>query len=238
MDRERSLNDLVEKLKKALDSRLVSVVLYGSAAAGGSADHYSDVNVLCVLIEVTPAELADSASVLRWWRELGNPSPLLMSRRELATSADSFPIEFHDIQECNRLLFGEDLLAGLTIDRGFYRAQVEHELRAKLFRLRQKATGVLNEKDLLLRLLVDSVSTFTVLARHALILSGAGAHWRKREVVAAAARTLGLDAVPFDTLLDVREGKRKPREVEPGPLLANYLKEIQVLVEAVDRLSQ
>ena len=37
-------------------------------------------------------------------------------------------------------------------DRTFYRAQVEHDLRAKVLRLRQKAAGVLDQNDLLGRL--------------------------------------------------------------------------------------
>ena len=43
---------------KAQRDRLVSVILYGSAAAGEHHEHFSDLNVLCVLTHVTPAELA------------------------------------------------------------------------------------------------------------------------------------------------------------------------------------
>ena len=46
------------------------------------------------------------------------------------------------------------------------------ELRAKLLRLRQKAGEVLIDKQALLRLMIDSVPNFLVLARHALLVSG------------------------------------------------------------------
>ena len=46
------------------------------------------------------------------------------------------------------------MISALVIDDSFYRAQVEHELRAKLLRLRQKAAGMLSDQDLLRRLLV------------------------------------------------------------------------------------
>ncbi len=61
-----------------------------------------------------------------------------MSEQEVQTSTDCFPIEFHDMQERRRVLMGKDVVEKLPIDRSFYRAQVEHELRAKLLRLRQK----------------------------------------------------------------------------------------------------
>ena len=107
---------------------------------------------------------------------------------KLQTSTDCFPIEFHDMQEQRRVLFGKDVIAGLAIDRSFYRAQVEHELRAKLLRLRQKGAGLLSDEKGLLRLMLDSVSTFLVLARHALLLSGVERGLEEARGVRKAAR--------------------------------------------------
>jgi hypothetical protein len=115
---------------------------------------------------------------------------------------------------------------------------VEHELRAKLLRLRQKAGGVLSENDLLLRLMADSVSTFCVLFRHSLRLAGEQPLFNKHEVVAAAASRFGIDAQPFETLLQLREEKIKPRDLQPAPLFREYLKQIQNVVGAVDRINQ
>jgi predicted nucleotidyltransferase len=235
---ERVLNQLVERLKKAHGDRLKSVILYGSAAAGDHQRKFSDLNVLCVLREVTPRELGESTSIARWWRGLGNPSPLLLSEEEMRNSADCFPVEFHDIKERRRVLYGEDVARDLAVDTCFYRAQVEHELRAKLLRLRQKATGVLTDPALLRRLLADSVSTFCVLFRHALLLAGAEARFEKREVIEQARERFGIDPAPFAKLLDLREEKVKPRELDPAPLLAEYLKQIQVVIEAVDALER
>lgn len=235
---ERLLKELVERLKKCHGDRLVSVVLYGSAAVGDHHGRYSDLNILCVLERVTPQELAESAPVFRWWRQLGNPAPLLLSREEVHTSTDCFPIEFHDIHERRRVLYGQDVIAGLEIDDAFYRAQVEHELRAKLLRLRQKAAGVLQDKELLRTLLIDSVSTFCVLFRHALRLAGVPAEFEKRRILEQAQQHFGLDPEPFRRILDLREQKVKPKEVDPGPLFASYLKGIEVVLSAVDKLEK
>jgi predicted nucleotidyltransferase len=235
---DKVLNQLVEKLKKAYGERLVSVVLYGSAAVGDYDGKFSDLNVLCVLREVTPHELAESTPIVRWWREQDSPSPLLLSQEEVRNATDCFPIEFKDIQERRRVLYGEDVAANLVIDDSFYRAQVEHELRAKLLRLRQKAAGVLADSNLLRQLLADSVSTFCVLFRHALRLSGCDAKYGKREVIEQARERFGIDPAPFTKLLDLREAKAKPRELDPSAMLGGYLKQIQVVVDAVDRLEK
>jgi predicted nucleotidyltransferase len=235
---EHVLNQLVEKLQKAYQDRLVSVVLYGSAAAGEHHGRYSDLNILCVLHEITPRELGDAEAIFLWWRKKGNPSPLLLSEEEVQDSSDCFPIEFHDIKERHRLLAGRDVVSGMVLDKSFHRAQVEHELRAKLMRLRQKAGGVLSDGDLLRRLLVDSVSTFCMLMRHALLLAGVEAAFGKREVLEQARKHFGIDPAPFLALLDLREERIKPRELDAASVFGKYLKEIQTVVEAVDRMAK
>ena len=233
---EQKLQDLVDRLHKAHGNRLLSVILYGSAAGGDHHGEFSDLNVLCVLTQVTPAELGASEPIFKWWRD-SNPTPLLLSEEEVRTSTDCFPIEFHDMQERRRVLFGKDVIENLTIDKTFYRAQVEHELRAKQLRLRQKAAGLLGDKAALLRLMIDSVSSFLVLTRHALLLSGIAAGWQKREV-AKSAGAIAVDASPFDTLLDLRERKKKSSEVDVDSLFANYLNQIEAVVSHVDRLEK
>jgi predicted nucleotidyltransferase len=233
---EQKLQDLVDRLRKAQRDRLVSVILYGSAAGQHHTD-FSDLNVLCVLTRVTPQELADSEPIFKWWRAQGNPSPLLLSEEEVRGSTDCFPIEFHDMQEHRRVLFGPDVIEKLVIDRSFYRAQVEMELRSKLLRLRQKAAGVLSDKQALLRLLIDSLPSFLVLTRHALLVSGTSVAWQKREIVRSLTG-LGVDAAPFDTLLDLREKKKKAGDVDPEALFRSYLTEIETVVAHVDRLEK
>ncbi len=141
---QKQLSELVERLKTAFGDRLVSAILYGSAAMGDWNEHNSDLNVLCVLDRLSPQELASSEPIFHWWRDKGNPPPLLLTAEEVRTSTDCFPMEFHDMQEHRRVLCGSDIIQGLNIDRSFYRAQVEHELRAKQIRLRQKAAELLS----------------------------------------------------------------------------------------------
>jgi hypothetical protein len=233
---EQKLQDLVDRLKTAHQERLVSVILYGSAASGDHHGEFSDLNVLCVLTRVTPAELSASEPIFKWWRD-GNPSPLLLSEVEVQTSTDCFPIEFHDMQEQRRVLAGKDPIAELAIDRSFYRAQVEHELRAKLFRLRQKAAGVLSDDKALLQLMADSTSTFCVLARHALLLAGVPVSWQKREVVAKL-REVQLEGSALEQLLDFREKRKQAGDLSAGALFSDYLKQIEALVVFVDRLAK
>jgi hypothetical protein len=236
METEKLLNELVQRLEKTLPDRLVSVTLYGSGASGDLHRNFSDLNILCVLSAVTPRELAASESIFRWWREKGNPAPLLLSEHEVRTSTDCFPIEFHDMRRQRKVLAGKDVIADIEVDERFYRAQVEFQLRSKLLRLRQKAAGVMSDKPLLRQLLADSLSTFYVLIRHALILRGVDAKMVKRELFDQAAAELGIRPDPFLRLLDLREGKVRERDVDPEALLGDYLSQLGAVIDAVDKL--
>lgn len=233
---EKPLSQLVDKLRRAYGESLVAVVLYGSAVSEERHAKFSDFNVLCVLTAVTTRELSAGEEVFHWWRGLGNPSPLLLTEAEISSSAESFPIEFLDIQQNHRLLHGKDVIPGLVIGRSFYRAQVEHELRAKMLRLRQKASGLLSDPGLLRRLMADSVSTFCVLLRHALALHGVEVGPRKREIVERAAEHFALDSGPFLKLLDLREERCAPRDVDPWSLLSPYLNALAKATDSVARL--
>lgn len=235
---ERLLAQLVDRLTKTFDDRLVSVILFGSATDGNHHSQFSDLNVFCVLSKISQRELAESGPIFQWWRELGNPAPLLMTEEEARTSTDSFPIEFHDMQERRKVLWGSDVIATLVIDKRYWRAHLEHDLRSKLLRLRQQATGVLSDRDALLKLCIDSVSTFCVLGRHALLIAGRECGWKKREVAQAIGTAINADMTPFYQLLEVREGKAAPQEVDPGNLFGNYLLRIQELIAFVDRLEE
>lgn len=233
---QKLLDEIVERLKKAHGDNLLSVVLYGSAAEGDHHARFSDLNIFCVLRSIAPRDLARSEPVFRWWRERDNPAPLLMTEEEARNSVDCFPIEFHDMQERSKVLFGTDFMHGVTIDDHDYRDEVERELRSKLLRLRQKAAAVLEDDALLIRLMMDSVSTFVVLLRHALAVSGAPRVARKRDVVSGAKEKFGIDPAPFETLIDLREEKKKAGAVNAVKLFTGYLEEIQRVIAAVDGL--
>jgi hypothetical protein len=236
------LKELVTKLERTYQDRLVSVVLYGSAAAADHHAKFSDLNVLCVLKEITPLELGESEPIFRWWSEHKHPAPLLMSEEEVHNSADCFPIEFRDMKDRRKVLHGTDVIADVKIDTKFYRAQIEHELRSKLFRLRQQAAKVLSDPEALFRLCLDSVSTFCVLARHALVVAGVNGHFHakteRRAVVRQLGLTLKMDVAPFETLLDVREDKSGVDVGDPGELFASYMGCIRRLIEFVDGLEE
>ena len=225
---------LVERLKGDLGERLRSVILYGSAAAGDYAGKRSDYNVLVVATHMGLAELDAMAGTARAWAKAGNPAPLLFTLERLRTSADVFPIELLDIKDTHGILYGEDVLDGIAVSRENLRLELEHELKGKLIQLRERYLLSGGKSRAVAELMVQSLSTFLVLFRAALRLYGASVPPRKLEALTILKEHVDFDAEVFTIVSELKEGSKKPKEINAAALFARYLQTIEAVVDAVD----
>ncbi len=235
MKAEEQLTELVSRLKKAAEANLLSVILYGSAATEEFHPKHSDLNVLCILRDLDSEKLSKLHDASKWWAKKGHPAPLFFTLNELHHSADIFAIELLDIKEARRVLFGEDVIATLHVPKDLHRHHVEREFRNNTVRLRQHYVTQGGDSRKTLQLMLSSVSTFTALFRHALIALGEESPQGKRATVERAGSVLGFDASPFLTVLDVREGSRRERDVDAEAAFAKYLNAVVKATEEVDR---
>lgn len=203
---EKALQQISDWLTQLFGPRLRSLVAYGSVVTGNHHPGLSGVNLLCVFDEVNAAVLDRAADAVRWWIEQGNPPMVLLSRAELETAADVFPIEYLDIRSHHRVLRGEDLMTGLPHHPTLHRLQVEHDLRTQLIRLRSRYMRTNKDPKAVEKLLMESLSTFTTLFRHALVAVGEPILARKEDIIAAAAARFGFDAEPIRAILAARLG--------------------------------
>jgi predicted nucleotidyltransferase len=230
------VRDLLARLREAAQDNLVSVILYGSAAGGDFHSEYSDINLFCVLRDSSFAALKALAPVVKWWDRQKQPAPLFMTREEIERSADVFSIELMDMQQHHKVIFGEDVLQGLTIPMDLHRVQVEYELREKLALLRRHLLLVAGNDSRMWELLTRSVSSFVTLFRHALMVTGETAPEGKRESVQALAAKIGFDASGFLQILDVRERKSNAKNLDAADVFARYLAAVEQVTAAVDRM--
>jgi predicted nucleotidyltransferase len=236
MNHDKQIDQFLHKARAAFGPKLDAILLYGSAARGEFDPHHSDLNLLVLLHSLDRHTLATAAPLLENWLACGHPQPLFFTRAELRSATDAFPIEILDILSSHRLLHGDSPLTGLSVDPALHRAQLEHELRSKLLRLRQKAILVLAQPQPLLRLLADSAPTFLLLLRHQLLLSGENPPAQRRALLDFAHNAGLVNALPFAQLLDLREGKLSPRALDSVQLFEDYLTQIERLVHAADSL--
>jgi hypothetical protein len=233
---EKLINDFVRRLREAAGANLKSVILYGSAAAGQYIPEHSDINLLCALGETSFAAIANLAPVVEWWARQKHHAPLLMSPGELQHGADVFSIEFLDMKQSYRVLWGDDLLKNLEIPMKFHRAQVEYELREKTILLRQHLLAVAGKESEKWNLLLRSVPAFGTLAKHALIAAGEHSASSKREAVERLAAKAGFDASAILQIIDLRHGKLERKSLNVDDVFTRYLRAVENITAAVDEM--
>jgi hypothetical protein len=233
---EKTINDFVSRLRATAGANLESVILFGSAVAGDYHPEFSNVNLFCVIRDSSFASLQALAPAVKWWDAQKQPPPLFMTRDEIARSTDVFTIELIDMQQHHRVLFGEDVIQGLSIPANLHRVQVEYELREKLALLRQHLLLASGNDSRMWELLVRSVSSFATLFRHALIVLGHDTPVGKREAVQALSKQIGFDASGILQVLDVRERKSDRRKFDVADVFSRYLGALEQVGAAVDKM--
>lgn len=230
---ETRLNQFVERVKAAAGANLSSVVLYGSAVTGEFVAKHSDLNIVCIVEQAGARELEQLHPVAEWWVREGNSPPVIFTMDELRRSADVFAIELLDMKQRHRILMGQDILESFEVSPQLHRLQVERELRTSWLRLRQTVLMAPAKQKARLAIMLASVSAFCALFRHAFIAFGQPPPATKREAVTAIASLTGANPSAFVSILDLREGKRKEKEIAVDATLETYLEFVEVATEHV-----
>lgn len=230
----------IDDLKGTHGKNLVSVILYGSAAAGDFVPKKSDYNILIALTRIGPEDLRLAHACIREWSRLGNPIPVYFTVSELQNAADVFPIEFHQMTVAHKVLFGVDVLAGLEISDKFLRLQTEYELRSKLIQLRRQYIPASASVEGLKRLMSESLSSFAALFRAVLIMKGLEPPATKHEIISVTAQQLGIDGQPFEKILNIRKNSLTGNldEVSANQLFGEYMEQIELVIHAVDSMGK
>ena len=231
---DHKLDEFVQKLKAAAADNLKAVILYGSAATEEFHAKHSDLNILCLVEQADAAHLEALHGAVEWWTRRGQRAPLVFTLDELQRSADIFTIELLDMKSRHRILYGENVLAGISVPLHNHSIQVERELRTDWLRLRQAILGAPKKSKVYLELMVSSFSAFAALFRHALIALGEAPSETKREAIDRIAQFAGADPAGFHAILGVREGKVKERDLDAEKILNQYFAFVEAVTEEFD----
>lgn len=230
-----TLDELVTQLRSAYGDELHSVVLYGSAAGGEHIPKRSDYNVLVIARSLPAEKLRAAAAVGAAWSASGSPPPMTLTLEEWRGSSDIFAMEYADILERHKILYGEAPFGGVAVSRGDLRLQVEREAMGKLLQFRQGVLASGNDGRRQVGLLEASLSTIMVVFRGASRVAGDDPPTDNEALVASIASKAGFDATPFMRVVrHVRGGEKlNPRDV--APVIDGYLDGLQRLVAYIDR---
>jgi hypothetical protein len=155
---------------------------------------------------------------------------MTFTAREFKASSDIFPMEYADILERHRILFGESPFDGIRVAPQDLRLQVEQQTMGKLLQLRQATMGAGGDNKLQLEVLEKSLSTLMVIFRGISRLHGQAPSQDYEELTQSLAKRAGFSADPFLRVIRHSRGTEKiSRESAPG-ILEGYLAAMERLV--------
>jgi predicted nucleotidyltransferase len=229
------LNKLIEEVKNTYKENLVSIILYGSKASEEDSKKYSDYNLLIIFENLKFEDLKLMHKLMKKWIKY-NPPPLLFTIDELKKSTDVFPIEFLDIKEHHKVLYGKDPFEELEILDSNIRHECEAELKGKLLKLKQGYIMTGGNKKRIKDIMIHSISTFLIIFRHIIRLFGEVPPKKRVDALNILSEKLGINKEPFLHILDMRNQKRDILKLDPENVMKEYIKEIEKVVDFIDNL--
>ena len=235
-DPKEIFKEITEDYQRIFGNDLVSIALYGSGATGDYVPKKSDLNFLIVLTEEGINTLERAFKVVSKWRKRNVNIPLFLTKSYITSSLDSFPIEFLNMKMNHILVFGEDVLANLSFEKGDLRVQCERELKAKLLQLRQGYLDASKRVRNLSLLIASSIPAFIAIFRTLLYLKDIEVPAKRAETVSRVCQEFDLDHGLFSTLLSVKDREKKPSKGEMDWLIQRYISDVRRLSSIVDKM--
>lgn len=125
----KKLKEFVKELKECMNSRLISVYVFGAKANSGDSDMHKHVDTLLIIEDFKNEDWPLLYNILNRWKKLGNPCPIIMTNDEFLSNSNTFAMEYRDLQWNNQLIYGEDLIKSITVDYYDLKIQCEKELK-------------------------------------------------------------------------------------------------------------
>ena len=229
-------NNLTEKLKQVFSERLVSIILYGSCATDGCENEFSDINIIVLIDNLLAVDLKNANPILNDFIKTKNPLPLFMDKEEWFDSCDVYPIEYSDIKDRYKILYGEDIVAPLVLEKKNLRLQCEHETKNLLIKLRQNYLAKSKDLKALEALLKTSSKNFFALFRAILRLTENDTFFDHKNAIDALAGKVKIDKEVFLKLLALRVDSKAISKTEYEVTIQKLIDSTNEVLKYIDKL--
>lgn len=231
---QKLLKSYMKDVVKTYDRKLESIILYGSAVRGEFLPGLSNLNVLLILSSYDLSVLKQYDSLHTRWSKEHVVVPLFLTTADLKSASMAFPLEYQDILDCHRLLWGQDPFVGLKIDARYLTAEVVQGLRGNLFRLRQRLVEGRSTEEAITILLPLSVTALLPVLRALQRLLGRPVVAHGEPLLIDIESLLEIDLTSLRDALALKRGHISPGQKEIPRLMDRYLEGLSRLVTTAE----
>ncbi|WP_448529149.1 hypothetical protein [Raineya sp.] len=163
-DLQEKLQDFAQQIDVIARDNLLAIYLYGSVTHKVFENPNAQINVLIVLKSAKVENIENISQAVSKARKSFNLEPTIITKEEVKTSADVFPIEFTDMKVKNSLIWGDDVFKNVHISMEDLRLACELEVKKRLFHLRSYFVLNLKQPQLLVEKLLQDFPEFMMQA--------------------------------------------------------------------------
>ncbi len=228
------LKSYVKDVTKVYGSELEGILLYGSAVRGEFLPGSSNLNLLLVMSSYDLSVLKKYDSLHKRWSKEHVVVPLFLTVADLQSASFAFPLEYQDIHECHRLLWGQDPFVGLKIDSRYLAAEVLQGLRGNLLRLRQRLVEGRSTEEAMTILLPLSITGLLPVLRGFQRLLERPVLVHGEALLKDLESYLAVDLPGLRDALLLKRGQISPGQKEIPRLMDRYLESLTRLVTTAE----
>jgi hypothetical protein len=214
--------------------RIHSLYLAGSVLTEDYLEKISDINSIVMLKEMDFTFLDTLVPLGKRYRRQGLAVPLVMDTEYLQRSVGVFPIEFLSFKLVHHTLYGEDLLAGLEINRQELKYQCDRELKGRIIWLQKHYVSSMGDRKALAAYIVSHMDGYLPILRGILHLLGQEPPQGLERVLDLISASAGIDTRVFARIYAIKKNQAKPTKEEVSTLFAGIYEATQRLLEVVD----
>lgn len=213
-----------------------SIYLVGGVLTEDYREKATKIDSVIVLQKMDLAFLDILAPLGGRYGKQGFAAPLIMDPAYIHSSVDVFPLEFLNFQLVHQAIYGEDLLAGLTIDRQELRYQCERELKGKLLWMHRIYVSAMGDKTVLAGDIVRHFDGYLPLIRGILHLLGQTPPPGLKAALDLLFKLTGAETEVYEEIYTIKQNLSKPSKEEVTELFTRFYRATERLAEVVDGL--
>lgn len=230
---QQLLQRFVKETTSLLGQQLEGILLYGSAVRGEFLSGRSNVNLLLMVSGYGREGLKRYAKAHRRWSREQFVVPLMLTEADLTKPGTVFPLEYLEIQEQHRVLWGRDPFIGLHIDRTHLAYEVRQGLEGNLVRLRQRFIEGGGTEEAIAMLLPLSLTALLPCLRGLQRLAGEPPLFQSEALLTGMQTMAGIDLAGLTDVLHLKRGIITPGPVEVPRLYERYTANLEALIALV-----
>lgn len=230
----KNLDKLVENLKEKLGENIVSIIAFGSQA--NVEDAKNNLNLMVVTKALNAEDLYSISKPIQNWVKAKNPIPVIMNIEEWYSSFDVYAIEYADIRENYRLIYGEDLVSSISVNKYFLRLECESELKSLLLKYKNNFLMNIRSDKEMKKVLDNVIKTLLVIFRSVLRLHDCAVPYRAVDIIEFVSNYISFNKIVMLKLAKVKYEQDYFTKQELLYIEAELVKDIQHILKQVDTM--